>query len=222
MSLSVGLALFAYLLSVVCALVVSKRSSNRRIRLLALTVSLLPLCQTLVLLGRHQIWLSTEIAEMAESFELLVGALCLTAIHLLNRENSDRRNTDVRLRVAEATPAPLLERRKEPRLIVKQDVTITVLGQMIVPMQASVLDISGSGMRLHVPAEIPCGAGIKIASKNALVLAEVIRCVREEHSYAVAVTLMHSLSVFRDLEVLNRALFGEAYNRSEVESPARS
>jgi c-di-GMP-binding flagellar brake protein YcgR len=117
-----------------------------------------------------------------------------------------------------------MERRKEPRLKIKQDVTITVLGQVIAaaPMQASVLDISGSGMRLRVPAWIPCGAGIRIDSKNALVLAEVGRCVREGQSYTVAVTLRHSLSVFKDLEVLNRALFGEEYNRSEVESPARS
>jgi c-di-GMP-binding flagellar brake protein YcgR len=115
-----------------------------------------------------------------------------------------------------------VERRKEPRLKIKQDVTITVLGQMIAaPMQASVLDISGSGMRMRVPAKIPCGAGIKIDSKNALVLAEVSRCVREGQSYTVAVTLLHSLSVFKDLEVLNRALFGEQYSPSEVESPVR-
>ena len=89
-------------------------------------------------------------------------------------------------------------------------------------MQATVLDISGNGMRLRVPAKIPGGAGIKIDSKNALVLAEVNRCVRDGKSYALAVTLLHSLSIFKDLEVLNRALFGEEYNRSEVESPARS
>lgn len=89
-------------------------------------------------------------------------------------------------------------------------------------MQAAVLDISGNGMRLRVPAKIPCGAGVKIDSKNALVLAEVGWCVREGRSYAVGLTLLHSLSVFKDLEVLNRALFGEDYNHSEVESPARS
>jgi hypothetical protein len=114
-----------------------------------------------------------------------------------------------------------MERRKEPRLKIQQDVTITVLGQMVAPMHARALDISGSGMRLLMPAKIPCGTGIKIDSKNASVLAEVIRCVREGDSYAVAVTLLHSLCVFKDLEVLNRALFGEDYNRSEVESPAR-
>jgi len=116
-----------------------------------------------------------------------------------------------------------VERRKEPRLKIKQDVTITVLGQVVAStMQASVLDISGNGMRLRVPVKIPCGAGIKIDSKNALVLAEVSRCVREGPTYTVAVKLLHSLSVFKDLEVLNRALFGEEYNSSKVESSARS
>ena len=103
MSFSIGSALFAYLLTIACSLLVAKRSSNWRIRLLALTVAMLPFCQAVVLLGRHQIWLGTEVAELAESMELLVGALCLLAIHLLNKENSDRRSTDGRLRVAEGT-----------------------------------------------------------------------------------------------------------------------
>jgi hypothetical protein len=106
MSISIGAALFSYLLSVGCSVVVAKRSTNWRIRLLALTVGLLPLCQAVIILGRHQIWLSIEAAEMAESLELLVGALCLTSIHLLNKENGDRRNTDARLRAAEGTPVP--------------------------------------------------------------------------------------------------------------------
>jgi hypothetical protein len=107
MLFSVSSALLAYALSVACALVVAKRSSNWRIRLLAFTVALLPLCQAVILLGRHEIWLGTEAADMAESLELLVGALCLTAIHLLNKENGDRKNTDARLRVAEAaSPGP--------------------------------------------------------------------------------------------------------------------
>jgi hypothetical protein len=106
MSLSIASALLAYLLCVVCAFVVSKRSSNWRIRLLALTVGLLPLCQAVVLLGRNHLWLSTAVGEVAEALELLVSALCLTTIHLLHQENRDRKNTDVRLRVAEATPKP--------------------------------------------------------------------------------------------------------------------
>ena len=104
MSISVGSALLAYLLSVICSLVVAKRSSNARIRLLALTIGLLPLCQGVVLMGRHSILISASVGDVAEILELLVCALCLTAVHLLNRENWDRRNTDARLRVAEGLP----------------------------------------------------------------------------------------------------------------------
>ena len=103
MSIWIGSALLAYAITIVCALVVAKRSSNWRIRLLAFTVVLLPLCQAVVLLANNQIWLGHQAASTAESLELLVSALCLTAIHLLNKENRDRKGTDVRLRVAEAS-----------------------------------------------------------------------------------------------------------------------
>lgn len=116
-----------------------------------------------------------------------------------------------------------MERRKEPRLNLKQDVAITVLGGMVAPtMNACVLDISGNGMRLRVPTKLPAGTAIKIDAKNALVLAEVARCMPDGKAFTIGVTLLHSLSVFKDLEVLNRALFGENVVDSEVETPARS
>jgi hypothetical protein len=101
MSFSIGSALFAYVATMLTSIIVAKRSSNWRIRLLALTVGLLPLCQSVVLLGTHGIWLTSEVAQTAQMLELLVSALCLTSVHLLNRENVDRRSTQARLRVAE-------------------------------------------------------------------------------------------------------------------------
>jgi hypothetical protein len=105
-SIYVGSALFAYVVTMVSALVVAKRSTNWRIRLLALTVGMLPLCQALVLMAANQIWLTEQAGRTAQSLELLVCALCLTAIHLLNKENRDRKETDARLRVAESAPQP--------------------------------------------------------------------------------------------------------------------
>ena len=106
LSIYVGSALFAYVITMISALVVAKRSTNWRIRLLAFTVGLLPLCQAVILMSANHIWLNEQAGRTAESFELLVCALCLTAIHLLNKENRDRRDTDARLRVAESTPQP--------------------------------------------------------------------------------------------------------------------
>jgi hypothetical protein len=101
MSFSVGSALFAYLVTVACSFIVAKRSVNWRIRLLALTFTLLPLCQIVVLLAKEHIWIEQEVGQIAESLELLAGALCLTSVHLLSKENTNRKNTDSRLRVAE-------------------------------------------------------------------------------------------------------------------------
>jgi hypothetical protein len=101
---SAAFTLFAYCMTIACACVVAKRSSNWRIRLLALTIAMLPLCQGVILLGDHKIWVSAEIRDIAESMELLVSALCLTAVHLLNTENVNRKNSDARLRVAEPMP----------------------------------------------------------------------------------------------------------------------
>ena len=106
LSLYVGSALFAYVITMISALVVAKRSTNWRIRLSAFTVGLLPLCQAVVLMSANHVWLNEQAGRTAQSLELLVCALCLTAIHLLNKENRDRRDTDARLRVAEATPQP--------------------------------------------------------------------------------------------------------------------
>jgi hypothetical protein len=102
MSVYTGAALFAYIVTMLCALIVARRSTNWRIRLLALTVGLLPLCQAVILMSENHIWLGEQAARMAQLLQLLVCALCLTAIHLLNKENRDRKGTDVRLRVAEA------------------------------------------------------------------------------------------------------------------------
>jgi hypothetical protein len=86
----------------ICSLVIARRSSNWRIRLLALTVGLLPLSQAVILMSSNHIWLPEQLARVAQSLQLLVCALCLTAIHLLNKENRDRKGADYRLRVAEA------------------------------------------------------------------------------------------------------------------------
>jgi hypothetical protein len=102
MSIWISSALTAYGITIVCALIVAKRSQNWRIRLLAFTVGLLPLCQGVILMANHDILIGQQAARTAESLQLLICALCLTAIHLLNKENRDRKGTDVRLRVAEA------------------------------------------------------------------------------------------------------------------------
>jgi hypothetical protein len=104
MLVSAAFTLFAYGMTIACAYVVARRSSNWRIRLLAVTIAMLPLCQGVILLADHKILVNPQVRDIAESMELLVSALCLTGVHLLNRENVNRKNADARLRVAELMP----------------------------------------------------------------------------------------------------------------------
>jgi PilZ domain len=103
-----------------------------------------------------------------------------------------------------------VERRKESRLKAKQPVTLMVLGAKGSHLiEACVLDMSGSGLQLRVPAPVPCGTAVKIDGKSTLMLGEVCRCEPEEGAYTVGVQLSHTLSSLMELELLNRALIGE-------------
>ena len=50
-------------------------------------------------------WITPNVGRMAETLQLSDSALCLAALHLLNRENRDRKGSNSRLRVAEAHTA---------------------------------------------------------------------------------------------------------------------
>ena len=76
-------------------------------------------------------------------------------------------------------------------------------------IEACVLDMSDSGLKLRVPMLVPCGTPIKIEGGDTLMLGQVCRCEPEEGAYTVGVQLSETLSSLMDLELLNRALIGE-------------
>jgi hypothetical protein len=95
-------ALTAYLLTAVSAIAMLRRSANGRIRFLTFVVGLLPLCQTMLMLREYGLFTMPMFGRAAELVELFVSALCLSAIHLLNKESRDRKLTDSKLRLVEA------------------------------------------------------------------------------------------------------------------------
>jgi hypothetical protein len=95
-------ALTAYLLTAVSAIAMLRRSANGRIRFLTFVVGLLPLCQTMLMLRAYGLFNMPLVGRAAELVELFVSALCLSAIHLLNKESFDRNMTEVKLRLVEA------------------------------------------------------------------------------------------------------------------------
>jgi hypothetical protein len=102
MSLGLNCAVFAYLITAGCAIILLRGSSNWRIKFLAFVVGLLPLCHAAILLSNNGVLVAKVVSRISEPVELTISALCLTAVYLLSKENRERRQVEVRLRLAEA------------------------------------------------------------------------------------------------------------------------
>ena len=103
-----------------------------------------------------------------------------------------------------------MERRKQPRVEIDQEVTVTVLGTPdSAPFQATTVDISGSGMRILSPLPVPYQAALKVQAGGLLLLGEVVRVQDCERGHMVGLRLQHSLEMSWDLYRLNDALRAE-------------
>jgi PilZ domain len=115
-----------------------------------------------------------------------------------------------------------MERRKEPRLRLKQPVILTLLeAKSRRFIEACVTDISGGGVQLRVPMPLPCGATIEIEGGNTLILGEVCRCEPADGAYTVGVQVSQTLPSLMEVELLNRSLIGEE-KAPKVESDSES
>lgn len=85
-----------------------------------------------------------------------------------------------------------MEHRRESRLKISKNVIVKVVSLLGVPdagkpIFASVLDMSGSGVRLELSLPIPVGAEVEIADNRTLILGEILRCEPEGEGYTAAV-----------------------------------
>jgi hypothetical protein len=237
MSFGITCALFAYLAAAGCSIILLRSTSNWRIRFLALVAGLLPLCNAAILLSNHGVIVAKLVGLISEPMQLTISALCLSAVYLLAKENRDRKEVDVQLRLAEAQPTtnasfrearPTLEegcdqrrtveRRREPRLPSDLLVTVAVLGTGVsYGMLGRVKDMSGSGLRLAVQKPIPNGSALKVEGDGLLLLAEVCRCELGAGEYNLGLQISECLDLPAALNVSNRA-----WNRCGVTNNANS
>jgi hypothetical protein len=63
------------------------------------------------------------------------------------------------------------------------------------PMDALVVEVSGSGIRLKLPLPIPCGAEVEIEDTYTRILGETLRCDSQGDGYIVAVRVSETTSV---------------------------
>jgi hypothetical protein len=106
MSFGINCAVFAYLVTAGCAILLLRGSSNWRIKFLAFIVGLVPLCNAVILLSKNGVLVARAVGRVSEPVELTISALCLTAVYLLIKENRERKHVEVRLRLAEAQTSP--------------------------------------------------------------------------------------------------------------------
>jgi c-di-GMP-binding flagellar brake protein YcgR len=108
-----------------------------------------------------------------------------------------------------------MERRKEARVEMKQQVTVTVLGEPdSPPFQALAVEMSGTGMGILSPLAVPYQAAVKVQLADLLLLGEVVRVQVSDGGHMLALKLRHSLDVAGDLNRLNDALHMEASRES--------
>jgi hypothetical protein len=87
---------------------------------------------------------------------------------------------------------------------------LMVLGpQMTYPIEACVVDISGNGVQVRVPATIPLDTLIKIDGLDALILGKVCYCKPDSGAFRVGIQLSSPLPALMELELLNRGLIGQ-------------
>jgi hypothetical protein len=100
-----------------------------------------------------------------------------------------------------------IERRREHRVRTEEAVVITLLGPMGgPPIPSTVIDISGSGLRILSPRPFPCGVLLKVEGRARLLLGEVLRSEPAGDSFAIGIKVSHALHALEDLERLNREL----------------
>lgn len=78
------------------------------------------------------------------------------------------------------------------------------------PIHGRVINMSGSGLLLRLPALIPYGSPVKVQAGDLLMLGEVCRCRKEHGEWQVAIEIRHFLDHLAELERLNRAILGSA------------
>ncbi len=78
-----------------------------------------------------------------------------------------------------------------------------------VTQEGLVMDFSGRGMRVQLPARVTPGTAVQLDFQNQILLGEVCYCQGMGQGYAIGIELEHSLSNLDDLSRLVRALVGE-------------
>ena len=88
-----------------------------------------------------------------------------------------------------------MERRKERRFAVSKNVKLQVLERYPGatngnPVDVSLLNLSGNGMRLHSQFPVACGASVEIIDNDTIIVGTVCSCMPHEKAYSIGVQIV--------------------------------
>jgi hypothetical protein len=100
-----------------------------------------------------------------------------------------------------ALPADVLtmEKRREPRFVADQIISVTCLGEKAVTVAARVQNYSGRGLGVHLPDWIEPGTAIQIHVDDAILLGEAIYVRREADVVYAGIELDQTLCGLSEL-----------------------
>jgi len=106
-----------------------------------------------------------------------------------------------------------VERRREPRIQASEPAQLTVLGERETTWPATVVDLSGRGLRVRAESPIAAGAAVKIEINDALLLGDVCYSIPESGCCLIGIEVDQVLTGLSDVAKLNRALLTEGAPR---------
>ena len=116
-----------------------------------------------------------------------------------------------------------MEQRREPRIQTDQEVRVTVLnGSSQTTMQGRAVDLSGRGLRLLLPMDVPADSALRIELDDRTLLGEVAYCSGGPVQWKVGVEVQQSLVHTQELKNLNRSIFGDFYGAGSPVDGAES
>jgi len=99
-------------------------------------------------------------------------------------------------------------------------VAVTVLGRVCLPLTATVVEMTGPALRLHMAQTLDTGAPLKIEGAGTLPLADVMFCYPAPDGVVVSVTVRHMLPALAELTLLGHSLRAEQAPAAVERPPA--
>ena len=109
-----------------------------------------------------------------------------------------------------------MDRRREARIRADDAVTLTILAEAGVRVfAAKAVELSGRGMRVRAPLEVPLGSAVKAETEDALYLGEVCHCAWDGDAYSIGLDLDQALTGLLELARFNEKLLEDGTSASQ-------